>query len=77
MGVIPTICFHLSRKLNSYLVIAKLYPLESKSMNSSVRVNDAKFAITSRKPNYLPGFTSFKINHRFDCKEKCLIYLNT
>ena len=76
----PMVCFRISRKISSYLVRAKLYPVE-KSVGS----------FNWKRPlcqicayvNETDSFTStvtgetYKINHKFDCMEKCLIYLLT
>ena len=68
---------HISR-LNSYLVRAKLYPLErtvgsykckSKRCQVCNNITEADSFTCSNDQ------TSFKINHRFDCNERCLIYL--
>ena len=76
----PMVSFHGARKLNSYLVRAKLCPLERmvgsykcKSKRCQVCNNfteEDSFTCSNDQ-------TNFKINHSFDCNEKCLIYLIT
>ena len=70
----------LPRKLSSYLVWAKLYPLERKVGSSKCgkqrcevcnNVTDA-----STFSSTVTGDT-FKINHSLNCDDKCLIYLMT
>ena len=74
------VVFRSSRKLSSYLARAKLYPLE--------RVTDSckchgKRCTVRLNVNETSTFTSsvthetYKINHKFDCNSKCLIYLLT
>ena len=67
-----------ARKLNSYLISAKLYPLE---------ITVGSFKCKGKRRQVCNNITeadsftcsndqlNFKINHRFDCNEKCLIYL--
>ena len=65
----PMASFRSARKLSSYLVRAKLYPL--KRCQTCLNVNETdSFASSVTKEEY-------KINHCFDCNEKCLIYLLT
>ena len=76
----PMITFKSARKLSSYIVRAKLYPLErfvgSKKCNGNrcdvcLNVNETD-TFTSTVTNL-----SYKINHQFNCSEKCLVYLLT
>ena len=74
----PMISFRSSRKLSSYLVRDKLYPTERtvgsyrcgrKRCEACINVNETStFASTVTGETYL-------INHRFDCNERCLVYL--
>ena len=75
----PMISFRGARKLNSYLVRAKLYPLERsvgsfKCRNRRCQVCDN---VTAETTTFKSSVTSneYKINHSFNCNEKCLIYL--
>ena len=76
----PMITFCSARKLNSYLVRAKLYPLERtvgscKCYGKLCEVCDnvtetSTFTSTATQNTY-------KINHQFNCSKKCLVYLLT
>ena len=76
----PMVLFRGARKLGSYLDRAKLYPLErsvesfkcnGKWCQVCLNVTETKtFSSTVTKKEY-------KINHIFNCNDKCLIYLLT
>ena len=76
----PMVSFRRARKLSSYLVRAKLYPLKrkvgsfdckGKGCQTCLNVNETdSFASSVAKEEY-------KINHSFNCNEKYLIYLLT
>ena len=76
----PMDSFRSAKKLSSYLVRAKLYSLKrkvgsfeykGKRCQTFLNVNEAdSFASSVTKEEY-------KINHCFDCNEKCFIYLLT
>ena len=76
----PMIYFHSARKLSSYLVRAKLYPLERTV--GSVQCK-GKRCQTCHNVKETETFTStttgqtFKINHKLNCNDKCLVYLLT
>ena len=74
----PMISFRSARKLSSYLVRAKLYPTErivgsykcgGKRCEVCINVNE-----TSTFTSTVTGET-YITNHRFDCNERCLVYL--
>ena len=76
----PMVSFRSSRKISSYLVRAKTYPVERSVGSFNCKrprcqicayVND-----TDSFTSMVAGET-YKINHRFDCMEKCLIHLLT
>ena len=69
----PMVSFRGARKLSSYLVRAKLYPLHSKvgSKNVCKYVTD-----TDTFTSTVTG-ESFKINHQLKCDDRCIIYLLT
>ena len=76
----PMISFRSARKLSSYLVRAKLYPTGrtvgcyksgGKRFEVCINVNE-----TSTVTSTVTGET-YLINHRFDCNERCLVYLLT
>ena len=74
----PMIIFRTSRKLSSYLVRAKQYPLER--VTGLCKCHGKRCALCLNV-NETSTFTSslthetYKINHKFDCNSKCLIYL--
>ena len=76
----PMISFRSARKLSSYLVRAKLYPLER--IVGWVRCK-GKLCQTCYNVKETETFTStttgkaFKINHELNCNDKCLVYLLT
>ena len=76
----PMVTFCRSRKLSSYLVRATLYPLERVTGSRKCR---GKRCALCLNVNETSTFTSsethetLKINHKFDCNSKCLIYLLT
>ena len=74
----PIISYRSARKLSSYLVRAKLYPIDRTIGSFKCDCNrcqvchnineTSNFSCSVDKINY-------KINHRFDCNSKCIIYL--
>ena len=76
----PMISFRSSRKLSSYLMRAKLYPTER--VVGSFKCNTPRCLVcvniteTSTFSSTVTGKT-YKINHKFDCDENCLVYLLT
>ena len=76
----PMISFRSARKLSSYLVRAKLYPLERTV--GSVQCK-GKRCQTCHNVKETETFTStttgktFKINHKLNCNDKCPVYLLT
>ena len=74
------VTFRSSKRLSSYFVSAKLYPLERKTGSCKC---DGKRCAVCMNVNETSTFTSsvthetYKINHKFDCNSKCLIYLLT
>ena len=76
----PLVSFCCACKLNSYLVRAKLYPFKRtvqshKCKNKRCQVcNNITEADSFTCSN---DQTNFKINHKFGCNERCLIYLIT
>ena len=73
-----TVSFLSDRKLKTYLIKADYIPQRERYIYTSVKVNDAKFAIASRKVIHLHVVTTnFKMNCTFDSNEKCLSFLLT
>ena len=76
----PTVSFGGATKLGNYLIRPKLYPLKRsvgsfkfncKRCQVCLNVTETKtFSRTVTKKEY-------KINHKFNCNDKCLIYLLT
>ena len=73
----PMISFRSARKLNSYLVRAKLYPLERTVVSVQCK---GKRCQTCHNVKETETFTSrttdknFKINHKLNCNDECLVY---
>ena len=74
----PMVSFRSARKLSSYLVRAKLYPIErvvgSKKCN---KVGCEVCKNVSETDTFTSTVTNetFKINHKLTCDDKCLVYL--
>ena len=76
----PMVSFRSARKLNSYLVRAKLYPEER--VKGSFRCGSSRCEVcvnVNETSNFTSSVTgkTYVINHKFDCNDKCLIYLLT
>ena len=72
--------FRSSRKVSSYLVRAKLYPVErSVGLFHCKRPRCQNCTYVNETDSLTSTVTgeTYKINHKFDCMEKCLIYLRT
>ena len=76
----PMVSFRSSRKISSYLVRAKLYPVERSVGSFNCKRPRCQICTylteTDSFTSTVTGET-YKINHKFDCMEKCLIYLLT
>ena len=76
----PMVFYRNARKLSSYLVCAKLYPLERK--RGSYKCGSLRCLVcnnikeTDTFTSTVTG-ESFKVNHHLFCHGKCLIYLLT
>ena len=76
--VIKPISFRNSRKINSYIVRAKLYPLErTVGSHKCSKKRHEKCDGISETGTFSSTVTgeSFKINHKCNCNDKCLAYL--
>ena len=76
----PIVSFRSASKSNSYLVRTKLYPLDRTVGSYKFKGKRCQVCnnITEADSfNYSNGQLNFKINHKFDCNEKSLIYLIT
>ena len=74
------VAFRSSRKLRSYLVRAKLYPLTR--VTGSCKYHGKRCAVclnVSETSTFTSSVTyeTYKINHKCDCKSKCLISVLT
>ena len=76
----PMVSFRSTRKLSSYLIRAKLCPLQRKVGSSKCGKRRCEVCNnvtdTSMFSSIVTGDT-FKINHSLNCDDKCLIYLVT
>ena len=76
----PMVSFRSARKVSSYLVRAKVYPLERTVGSFKCKKSRCQVCLNV---NETDTFTStvtkktYKINHKFDCSDKYLIYLLT
>ena len=76
----PMVSFRSPRNLSSYLVIAKLYPMERKTGSCKCKGNRCQVCLNVSETETFTStvtHTLYKINHSFDCNDKCLIYLLT
>ena len=78
--LIPMVSHRSSRKLSSYLVRAKSYPVDrivgSKGCGKKRYEVCVNLCETDTFSSTVTGETC-KINHKFNCDDKCLIYLCT
>ena len=74
------VSFRSSRKISSYLVRAKLYPIE-RTVDSfrcaSKRCEVCKYITETGTFTSSATGETYKIKHRLDCNDKCLVYLLT
>ena len=74
----PMVSFRSSRKISSYLVRAKLYPVErSVGPFNCKRIRCQICTYVTETDSFTSKTETYKTNHKFDCMEKCLIYLFT
>ena len=76
----PMVSFRSARKLSSYLVWAKLYPVERKVGSCKCNCNRCQKCQSISETDTFTcsnDGNTYKINHKFDSNEKCLIYLIT
>ena len=74
----PIISYRSARKIKYFTVRSKLYPVERKvgcrGCGSSTSCICRSISITEKFTSFATKKT-YKINHSFDCNDKCLIYL--
>ena len=76
----PMVSFQATRKLSSYLVTEKLYPLERSIGSFKCNGKRCQVCINVTECNTLSSPVDKKeyvINHSFKCNDKCIIYLLT
>ena len=76
----PMVSYRSARKLSSYLVRAKLYATERKAGSCKCkgkRCEICKNVLETDTFTCSIDQTTYKINHKFDCNGKCLVYLIT
>ena len=76
----PIVSFKSARKLSSYLVRAKLYPLQSTVGSFKCNKSRCEVCINVIKTDTFASTVtgeSFKINRKFNCGDRCLMYLLT
>ena len=74
----PMITFRSARKLSSYLVRAKLYPLERTVGSCKCFVKRCEVCGNVTESSTFTSTVTqntYKINHQFNCIKKCLVYL--
>ena len=72
----PMISFRSSGKISSYIVTAKLYPLERTVESSKCGKKRCEVCdVISEADTFSSTVTgeSFKINHKFNCNYKCVL----
>ena len=76
----PMVSFRGARKLSSYLVRAKLYPLERSVGSFKCNGKRCQVCINVTESNTFSSSVDKKeyvVNHSFNCIDKCIIYLLT
>ena len=74
----PTVSFRSPRKINRYLVRAKLYPLDRVvGSTKCVRKRCEVCMNVSETNTFNSNVTgeTYKINHKLNCDDNCLIYI--
>ena len=76
----PIVSYRIARKISSYLVKAKLYPLERKFGSEKCGKSWCEVCLNIQQTDLFTITAtgeSFKINHKLNCDDNCLIYLLT
>ena len=76
----PMVSCRSARKLCSYLVRARFYPIKRKVGSCKCNRKGCEVCKNILETDTLTcsdDQTTYKINHKFDCNEKCLVYLIT
>ena len=72
----PMVSYQSARKLSNHLIRAKLYPIERKVGSCKCkgkRCEVCKNVLETDTFTCSNDQTTYKINHKFDCNEKCLV----
>ena len=76
----PTVSYRSARKISSYLVRAKLYPLERTVGSEKCGKSRCEVCLSIQETDTFTSTItgeSYKINHKLNCDNNCLIYLLT
>ena len=76
----PVASFRSARKISTYLVKAKLYPVEGMVGSKKCGKSRCQVCLNIEETDTFASWTtgkSFKINQKLNCDDKCLIYLLT
>ena len=76
----PMVSYRIARKLSSYLVCSKLYPLEHKRGPNKCGSSRCQMCSNVEETETFSSTVTgeaYKINHHLCCNDKCLIYLLT
>ena len=76
----PMTSYRSARKLRSFLVRAKLYPIERKVESCKCKGKRCKVCKNVLETDTFPccnDQTTYKINDKIECYGKCLLYLIT
>ena len=78
--IVPIVSYRSARKISSYLVRAKIYPLERKVGSEKCGKWRCEVCLNIHETDTFTSTTkgeSFKINLKLNCNDNCLIYLLT
>ena len=76
----PMVSFPRARKVSSYLIRAKVYLLERTVGSFKCKKSRCQVCLNVNETETFTSIVTkktYKINHRFDCSDKCLICLLT
>ena len=76
----PMVSFRSPRNLSSYLLRAKIYPMEKKTGSCKCKGSRYQVCLNASETETFTStvtHTSYKIKHNSHCNDKCLIYLLT
>ena len=76
----PIDSFQSARKVRTYLVRAKVYPLERTVGSFKCKKSRCQVCLNFNETDTFTSIVTkkiYKINHKFDCSDECLIYLLT